>query len=204
MEQPGRVVTADVLSSLVGQAWPHSFNPLNVMSGFRKCRIQPFNPGEVSNRALTVSRPGILKLYHTESVTSSGCLRSSPSSNETSPVLSEILTLPKPPARRKKGASKGAVCITEDEVLQGLKKKQAEKARQEALKAERRVEREQQREEKKILRSARKGKKNRSLLLRSISHLKLVHSVKGGKTSQKRGHDGSVVTSAKDGSTLIV
>ena len=59
MEQPGRVVTADILAALVGQAWPRSFNPLNVMSGFRKCRIQPFNPGEVSNRALTVSRPGI-------------------------------------------------------------------------------------------------------------------------------------------------
>ena len=34
--------------------------------------------------------------------------------------------------------------------------------------------------------------------------MKLVHSAKGGKTSQKRGHDGSVVISAKDGSTLII
>ena len=56
MEQPGRVVTADILAALVGQAWPRSFNPLNAMSGFRKCGIQPFNPGEVSDRAFTVSR----------------------------------------------------------------------------------------------------------------------------------------------------
>ena len=56
MKQPGRVVTTDVLASLVGEAWPQSFNPLNIMSGFRKCGIQPFNPGEVSDRALSVSK----------------------------------------------------------------------------------------------------------------------------------------------------
>ena len=37
MQQPGRVVTADVLVSLVGEAWPRSFNPVKIMSGFRKC-----------------------------------------------------------------------------------------------------------------------------------------------------------------------
>ncbi|CAI8035470.1 hypothetical protein GBAR_LOCUS19904 [Geodia barretti] len=44
------------LMTYAGQVWPRSFNPLNVMSGFRNCVIQPFNPGEVSDRALTVSR----------------------------------------------------------------------------------------------------------------------------------------------------
>ena len=111
------------------------------MSGFQKCGIQPFNPGEVGDRALYPSK-GVtavtveeakedsppfsekvqllekrfeegynvddpeyrvwLKLYRTESVTSSGCLKASLSSSDTSPVLSEILSLPKPPERKKK------------------------------------------------------------------------------------------------------
>ena len=70
-----------------------------------------------------------LKLYHTESLTSSGHLRGSSSSSNTSPVLSEVLALPKPPQRMKKGSSKPAVSITEDQVLQDMKDKQAEKAR---------------------------------------------------------------------------
>ena len=53
MQQPGRVVTADVLASLVGKAWPRS---VSIMSGFRKCGIQPFNPGEVGDRALNPSK----------------------------------------------------------------------------------------------------------------------------------------------------
>ena len=39
MERPGRVVTAEILASLVGEAWSLSVTPLNIMSGFRKCRI---------------------------------------------------------------------------------------------------------------------------------------------------------------------
>ena len=56
MQQPGRVVTTDVLASLVGEAWPHSFTSLNILSGVKKCRFQPFNPGEVSDRQLYVSK----------------------------------------------------------------------------------------------------------------------------------------------------
>ena len=143
-QQPGRVVTADVLASLVGEAWPRSFNPVNIMRGFRKCGIQPFNPGKVRDRALCPSK-GVtavpveeakedsppsspekvelfekgfkegydvddpeyrvwlkLHVYRTESVTSSGCLKASSSSSDTSLVLSEILSLPKPPERKKK------------------------------------------------------------------------------------------------------
>ena len=73
-----------------------------------------------------------LKLYHTESVTSSGCLRASSSSSDTSPVLSEILSLPKPPERKKKSATKQAICITEDQVLRDMKEKAAEKAAKES------------------------------------------------------------------------
>ena len=176
MERPGRVVTADIFASLVGEAWPLSITPLNIMSGFRKCGIQPFNPGEVGDRVLKVSQ-GVktppcpdeseeesppfstekielfqkryaegydlddpeykvwLKLYHTKSVTSSGCRRNSPSSSEASPILSEILTLPKPPERKKKGTHRqAAVCITEDDVLEEMRKRQAEKSKKAELK----------------------------------------------------------------------
>ena len=50
MQNPGRVVTNDVLASLVGDAWPHAFTPLNIMAGIKKCGIYPFNPGEVLDR----------------------------------------------------------------------------------------------------------------------------------------------------------
>ena len=56
MQQPGRIVTTDVLASLVGEAWPCSFTPLNILSGFRKCGIQPFNPGKVGDRTLAASK----------------------------------------------------------------------------------------------------------------------------------------------------
>lgn len=204
MQQPGRVVSADVLASLVGEAWPHSFNPLNIMSGFRKCGIQPFNPGEVGDRALNPSK-GItpvpveeakedsppfspekielfekrfeegydvddpeyrvwLKLYRTESVTSSGCLKSS-SSSGTSPVFSEILSLPKPPERKKKSSTKQAICITEDQVLREMKEKETERAAQQSTKIKNKEERERRRQKdgKGKTKRGRKVEKGKSL-----------------------------------------
>ena len=51
-ECPGRVITTDVIALLIGTAWPHSFRPINTLSGFRKCGIFPFNPGSVTDRQL--------------------------------------------------------------------------------------------------------------------------------------------------------
>lgn len=34
IKNPGRVITTDVIASLVAQEWPHSFTPLNIMSRF--------------------------------------------------------------------------------------------------------------------------------------------------------------------------
>ena len=51
-KHPGRVITPDVIACLVAEAWPLSFTPLNILSGFRKCGIHPLNPGEVSDRQL--------------------------------------------------------------------------------------------------------------------------------------------------------
>ena len=55
-ECPGRVVTTDVIASLIGAAWLHSFIPINTLSGFRKCGIFPFNPRSVTDRQLGPSK----------------------------------------------------------------------------------------------------------------------------------------------------
>ena len=35
-QHPGKVITAEVLASMVAEAYPTSFTPVNVMSGFKK------------------------------------------------------------------------------------------------------------------------------------------------------------------------
>ena len=65
----------------------------------------------------------------------------SSSSSET--VLSDIISLPKPPQR--KGGSKQAVCISEDYVLEEMKDKRRGRAPLESNKAQRKAEREQKR-----------------------------------------------------------
>ena len=49
MENPGRVITSEVIASLVGETWAHSITPMNILSGFKKSG----NPSEVSDRMLT-------------------------------------------------------------------------------------------------------------------------------------------------------
>ena len=56
MKHPGRCVTADKLAMLIGEVWPRSMTPLNIMSGFKKCGIYPFNPGEIKDRQLAPSK----------------------------------------------------------------------------------------------------------------------------------------------------
>jgi hypothetical protein len=55
-KNPGRVITEDILSSLVGNALGQSHTPINIFSGFKKAGIYPFNPGEVSDRQLAPSK----------------------------------------------------------------------------------------------------------------------------------------------------
>ena len=54
-QNPGRVITADLLASMVGQAYPTAFTPVNVLSGFKKTGIYPFNPSSVDDRQLVPS-----------------------------------------------------------------------------------------------------------------------------------------------------
>ena len=52
----GRVITTDKLAMLVAEAWPLSFTPVNIMSGFKKCGIFPLNPSAVSDRQTAPSK----------------------------------------------------------------------------------------------------------------------------------------------------
>lgn len=54
-KNPGRVVTEEVFASLVGEAFGQSHTPLNILSGFKKNGIYPFNPGEIRDRQLAPS-----------------------------------------------------------------------------------------------------------------------------------------------------
>uniref|UniRef100_A0A1X7SKR4 HTH CENPB-type domain-containing protein n=3 Tax=Amphimedon queenslandica TaxID=400682 RepID=A0A1X7SKR4_AMPQE len=63
---PGRVVTNDKLAALVADAWPHSFTTLNILSGFKKCGLFPFNPSAVDDRRLAPSKPFCVPQESTE------------------------------------------------------------------------------------------------------------------------------------------
>ena len=51
-QNPERVITTDILASMVGEAYTTSFTPL---SGFKKTGIYPFNPSSVDDRQLAPS-----------------------------------------------------------------------------------------------------------------------------------------------------
>ena len=56
VDHPGRVITPEILPSMVAEAWPLSFTQLNVMSGFRKSGIFPLNPSMVDDRCIAPSK----------------------------------------------------------------------------------------------------------------------------------------------------
>ena len=64
---PSRVITSDVIASLVGEVWPQSPTPLNIMGGFRKCGIYPLNPRAVTDRQLALSCATTATLPHSQS-----------------------------------------------------------------------------------------------------------------------------------------
>ena len=53
---PGRVITTDVVASLIGDAWPLSFTPVNIHSGFKKSGICPLNPKEINDQQMAPSK----------------------------------------------------------------------------------------------------------------------------------------------------
>ena len=54
-QNPGRVITTDILASMVREAYTTGFTPLNILSGFKKTGIYPFNPSSVDDRQLAPS-----------------------------------------------------------------------------------------------------------------------------------------------------
>ena len=56
VDNPGRVITTEVVASLVGKAWPLSLTPVNIMACFKKSGTFPLNPGEVTDRHLAPSK----------------------------------------------------------------------------------------------------------------------------------------------------
>ena len=66
IDHPGRVITTDKLASLVADPWPHALTQLNVMSGFQKSVLIPFNPSVVDDRCTAPA-----KVFHTSNGTSS-------------------------------------------------------------------------------------------------------------------------------------
>ena len=63
-QHPGRVVTADVLASLVADAYAASFTPVNIMKGFKKTGVWPINPSEVTDRQIAPSTA--LRVEHSQ------------------------------------------------------------------------------------------------------------------------------------------
>lgn len=55
-KNPGRVITEDILATVVAEAFAQSHTPLNTLGGFKKSGIYPFNPGEVSDRQVAPSK----------------------------------------------------------------------------------------------------------------------------------------------------
>ena len=54
-DHSGRVITTDVIASLLAVAWPQSVTPVNIMAGFKKSGVYPLNPGEVTDRQIAPS-----------------------------------------------------------------------------------------------------------------------------------------------------
>ena len=59
----GRVIITDVIASLIGEAWPQSMTPVNIMSGRS---LSFLNPGAVSDRQIVVN-PGTSSLQRSKS-----------------------------------------------------------------------------------------------------------------------------------------
>ena len=118
------------------------------------------HPADVSSSCTGSSSSSVV----TASQSSKTGLRSSSSTKSSSAdVLAEVLILPHPPERakskRKPALNSKAVCITEDEILEELKKKEYEKTELEKEKEAKKMERIEKKEEKQLLTEQRKREK---------------------------------------------
>lgn len=47
-QHPGQIVTKYQFSTLFNEAWMKSIVPANIVSGFKKCGVHPFNPDAIA------------------------------------------------------------------------------------------------------------------------------------------------------------
>ena len=241
-QNPGRVITTDILASMVGQAYPTAFTPVNILSGFKKTGIYPFNPSSVDDRQLAPSnalstltttatsnlpeqplpedvpsdkQPVLfspekekrftqrfeegynildeeyiawVRINHPEHCLSVGSssnvsatsgtnhmlaskTSSCPSSldqQSKNDILSDILVLPKPKdksgRKRKAGINQKTVCLTDDEVFDGLKAEDQKKKENKLKRIEREQIREKKKAEKERLKKEKEEKKKQKEL----------------------------------------
>ena len=55
-QNPGRVVTKFDFSELLSKAWSRTMTPANIINGFRKCGVYPFDPAAVKP---STTSPGV-------------------------------------------------------------------------------------------------------------------------------------------------
>ena len=132
-KNPGRIITEYDLSGLIGKAWPLSLTTINIISGFCKSGIFPFNPAKILDCETAPSR-----VYEStidccnDSTSSSGPnLDESQSSVTTGSSIDEILKLPTAKTRTKKTSSLTSLAqdITGSPFLAKLKEKKKDQGR---------------------------------------------------------------------------
>ena len=94
---PGCVITTEAIAALVGEAWPQSMTPINILSGFRKTGIHPFNPSEVNDRQLAPSLAVTVPKVDGPSVQKDPTDTSSCHSDSSKICSSDISTCPSDP-----------------------------------------------------------------------------------------------------------
>ena len=109
-EYPGRVITTDILASIVAKAYPLSFTPVNIMSGFKKLGVWPINPGEVTDQHIG---PSTALCVQTKTL-DPAC-----DSNPDEPIQDSYLFSPELEALYKKGMKKNMTLLMTLSTLHG-------------------------------------------------------------------------------------
>ena len=144
---PGKVITIYNISQLVGEAWPKSLTPENLISGFRHSGIYPLCRAKITPEKLAPSTS--TKKKSQKSIDE--ILAPSDTSKD------EISTKKKAPGFVSSGR-----CITEEEFVREMKEKELEKAAAEQQRKAKREERERRRKEREAEREKKKQTRRRT------------------------------------------
>lgn len=151
----GRVITIYDISQLVGEAWPQTLTPVNLISGFSNSGIYPLNPAKITLEKLALSQ-----------------LTNPLAGAQPKKSIDDILVVPQPTqksstaTRRKPGLAISGRCITEAEFRKEMREREAElleierqKQEKKAAKEKKRREREAEKERKKKEKEAEKERR---------------------------------------------